>query len=488
MYARTLISFFALLSLFIAPTAQAGSGVVGYYNELQQIKHLGLDYPLERQSGTWITFNTSWNTAIKAVVDSDKGYIFFTDEGTGGGNYDTQVRLFQTNDKTPLIAIVENGYNPPFPEGIKVRFFSRGESDWNDETQWVWPSIGVDDFLPAQMTVKDLRVLKAIGAQVYVKLSPRSVGPVAYLSINEDMTHAVCSGDKSFVVADKTPYLHYCKHLKNNIFNKIETVWSKQDRRFRLSKKSSAVLPWVPFEQGGKEGAKATRDKAFLRMLDAIKNNSAREKLIISYGKESSEKVRLTLEAIALDTKQNGSIRMQAICSLGTSASGKSVPVLMDILETDITQRRGYWGCAIPLLGDLNDRRPIPLLIRIATLNRDQMAGMDHMAIEAVAKLGDKREAAFLESKTSITPVRLAVLQGLARIAAVRSAETLVEGLLEEDEPEIVRAAESGLLKIGSPAIPVLENILTSNMEGYLSKNTKLRIERLVVKIRKMKK
>jgi hypothetical protein len=104
----------------------------------------------------------------------------------GGGNYDTQVRLYHSSDKSPIIVIVENGYNPPFPE----------------------------DFLAAKMTIRDLRVLKSIGAQVYVKLYPKSTVPIAYLSINEDMTRAICGGNNSVVVADKSPYLHYCKHPK----------------------------------------------------------------------------------------------------------------------------------------------------------------------------------------------------------------------------------------------------------------------------------
>lgn len=454
MYVRTTVSLFTLLGLLTAQIAHAGSGIVGYYNELQQIKHLGLDYPLEHRSGTWMTFNSAWNTAIRAVVDSDNGYIFFTDEGTGGGNYDTQVRLFPASDKTPLLAIVENSYNAPFPEDVKVRFFARVGSGWKDETKWVWPSIGIEDFLVAQMTIKDLRALKAIGAQVYVWLSPKSRTPIAYLSINEDMTKAVCGGDGSVVVADKSPYLHYCQHLKDNIFNTINTVWNDNDGRFRLGKKSHGFLPWERYTDSFKIETMATSDMAFLRKLDAIMEDNSREELIISYAKNSSEKVRMTLEALALDTKRKGSIRMQAICSLGASANRKSVPVLMDILETDLRQRRGYWGCAISLLGSLKDRRSIPLLIRVANQGGENLAGMDHMAIKAIAKLGDKREAAFLESKSFIAPVRLAAMQGLARIAAIRSVDILVEGLLEEDEPEIVQAAEEGLLKIGKPALP----------------------------------
>ncbi len=105
------------------------------------------------------------------------------------------------------------------------------------------------------------------------------------------------------------------------------------------------------------------------------------------------------------------------------------------------------------------------------------------MAIQAIAKLGDKREAAFLESKTSIAPVRLAAMRGLARIADVRSADILVQGLQEDDEPEIAQVAEEGLLRIGRAALPALNNAM-SNMEGHLSMKTKSRMSGIIVKIR----
>ena len=192
MYARTIVSLIALLSLLISPIAKAGAGVVGYYNELQQIKHLSLDYPLEHRSGTWITFNKDWNTAIRAAVDSD-------------------------------------------------------------------------------------------------------------------------NGDESVVVADKSPYLHYCMHLKNKIFNKIDTVWNKQDGRFQLGIKSQSRLPWERTNYPFKQDTAATHDTVFLRKLDALGDDNDRENLIIAYAKKPAEKVRLTLEAIALDTERKDFTRMQAI-------------------------------------------------------------------------------------------------------------------------------------------------------------------------------
>jgi len=217
----------------------------------------------------------------------------------------------------------------------------------------------------------------------------------------------------------------------------------------------------------------------FLQKFRKQSDVKARGDLITTLENQTSDKVRRILEQIAADTKEDSSVRMQAICALHASATRKSVSLLMDILETDIKQRRGYWACAIPLLGGLEDRRAIPLLVRVANQNEDQLAGMDHMAIKALAKLGDEREVSYLASKAYIYPVRLAVLDGLARIASVKGAETLIEALQEAEEPEMVEAARHGLLNIGKPAVPMLKNALQDNRDN---KSTS-RIKKLIRKI-----
>jgi len=223
-------------------------------------------------------------------------------------------------------------------------------------------------------------------------------------------------------------------------------------------------------------------DVNFLQKLHTTADVEARSDLVRTLEQKPSESTRLTLETIALDTKEAGGVRMQAICSLGNVATHQSVQVLLDLLESDIQQRRGFWACAIPVLAGLKDRRAIPLLTRIANLREDHLAGMDHMAIEALAEIGDEREASLLASKAYIVAVRLAVIKGLARIASVKSTDILIEGLQGAEEPEIVKAAQSGILKIGKAAIPILENTLTESPEGWDEKY-RTRIQELILKI-----
>ena len=89
------------------------------------------------------------------------------------------------------------------------------------------------------------------------------------------------------------------------------------------------------------------------------------------------------------------------------------------------------------------------------------------MAIEALAEIGDEREVSLLNSKAYIVPVRLSVIKGLARIASIQSVDILIGALQEEDEPEIIKTAEAGLLKLNKVAIPALNKALQETAEGW---------------------
>ena len=94
----------------------------------------------------------------------------------------------------------------------------------------------------------------------------------------------------------------------------------------------------------------AMPDISFLQKLHMTTEVEARIDLVRTLEKQLTEASRITLETVALDTKEGGSVRMQAICSMGSVATHESVSVLLNILEDDVEQRRGFWACAIPVL------------------------------------------------------------------------------------------------------------------------------------------
>ncbi len=241
------------------------------------------------------------------------------------------------------------------------------------------------------------------------------------------------------------------------------------------------LLVWMTSAESG-DADIPQPDSTFLQMLHTTTEIDIRINKVRTLENQPSESTRLTLETIAMDTKEAGDVRMQAICSLGGMADQKSLPVLLNILEDEIQQHRGFWACAIPALAELKDRRAIPLLIRTANQREEHLAGMDHMAIEALAEIGDKREIELLTSKAYIAPVRLAVIEGLARIASVKSTDTLIEALQGAEEPEIVKAAQEGILRIGKAAIPTLNKTLEDFPKGW-DKTYTTRIHVLIKKI-----
>ncbi|KAG1694708.1 hypothetical protein GQR58_006704 [Nymphon striatum] len=219
------------------------------------------------------------------------------------------------------------------------------------------------------------------------------------------------------------------------------------------------IVAWMAIAESG-DILTPQPDSAFLEKLHSTTEIYSQVELVHSLENQPSESTSLTLEILAQDTKQAREVRMQAICSLSAMANKQSLSILLNILKDELNQRRGYWACVIPALAKLKDRSAIPLLIKTADQKQEHLSGMDHMAIEALAAIGDEREAEFLASKAYIVPVRLAVIEGLTRIATVKSTKTLIEALQATEEPEVVKAAQQGILKIGKAAIPLLNKSL----------------------------
>ncbi len=218
-----------------------------------------------------------------------------------------------------------------------------------------------------------------------------------------------------------------------------------------------AILALSPMLTPGAANAADLSNTDLLNSLAIAADDEHRGDIIGQLQDRTGDDIRSALEDMATDTSQTSMIRMQALCALAQSATSESVPVLLEIVERDLIDRHGFWACALPLLGDLKDRRAVPLLLRVGDLQEDHLAGMDHMAIAALSMMATRNEVAFLEGKSHILPVRADVMSALSRIAAPSSAAILVSGLQDGEDGEIIRAATSGLTEIGVLALPALE-------------------------------
>ena len=211
----------------------------------------------------------------------------------------------------------------------------------------------------------------------------------------------------------------------------------------------------VPMAQASADG-----QESLLAALSAESDTDLRIDILIDLGAYEDDAVRVALEAVAGDVTAPPSVRMQAVCSLSGSATSASVPLLLSIIETDLAERHGYWACGIPLLGSLGDRRAVPLLKRIGDLGEEHLIGMDHMAIAALAEMAVPEDAGYLLSKAHVWPVRTTVIATLARLAAPEAVDLFIAALADAEVPEAKGAAQGGLVAIGLPAVPALEDAL----------------------------
>lgn len=190
--------------------------------------------------------------------------------------------------------------------------------------------------------------------------------------------------------------------------------------------------------------------------------------MIASAAWPDGDATRQSLEAQIANTGLDPTLRMEAVCNLAGVANADSVPVLIALVEKDLEERRGFWACAIPILGEIGDRRAIQLLKRIGDLNEEHLAGMDHMAIQAVANMANADDVGYLERKAYVWPVRAVVFQALARIGADTSIDILISGLDDGEDVEIVIAATEGLIGIGAAALSALD-FAAESMSGAMS-------------------
>lgn len=219
--------FICALSLIALPiTALADPSVVDAYREIQDSGLApDLGYRVQSKPGGWAVQSPDWGTDIPITVDGPHGFIEIMDEGTGGGSFETQVVLWRQADGTPLVGIGETIFDPPYPETTRLRFFGFDTKLWGNWSTFVWPDVGLEDFLTGTMSIDDLRALRAIRSSVYIRLPQVGLNPVAHLIVRNEEVEAVCRGEAWFVPTDLTPYLRYCQQMQGELYSRLELIW-----------------------------------------------------------------------------------------------------------------------------------------------------------------------------------------------------------------------------------------------------------------------
>lgn len=220
-------------ALSAAAPSPAGSDVASQYMALMKSGIApDLRYAIRSEAGRWLTTSPDWETPMPVTVDEGKGIIRILDEGTGGGSFETQVALWPGSGGSPLVGIAETAMIQPGQEPTRVRFFEPIAGMWSEQTGYVWPDLSLADFMPGEMTIADLKDLKAIGAAVAVRFPQGGKDAEARLIVPKETVKAVCEGEDWFVPADKAPYLRYCERIADGLFRALPVKWASEEGRF----------------------------------------------------------------------------------------------------------------------------------------------------------------------------------------------------------------------------------------------------------------
>jgi hypothetical protein len=170
-----------------------------------------------------------------AEVDIANGFIRIDDEGTGGGNFETQVALWRLEGEEPLVGIVEAHKDGGIPGQSRVRFFKKVGRNWVDRTPDVWTPVGLQAFMKGDMTIEDLRALETIGAAVYVSLPRKGTAITAEFKLGSIEQYA-CKNDPFANLAEKKPaWDRYCQKLKPALASSVTLPLDPDRTKFLLN-------------------------------------------------------------------------------------------------------------------------------------------------------------------------------------------------------------------------------------------------------------
>lgn len=215
----------------------------------QQATISNLNYPIYHQTmhkEKWVSITTAWNTFIDATVDEKNNYIYILDEGTGGGSFSTQAALWRDDKGTPLLIVSENAYDEGFPERSFLKAFQYMPMSGDATSlgiRLVSPplqNLTLLDFMPKEMNIVDLRILKKIRPTIFYKFSRKGTSIHALLVIKDEFQRQSilkeCYYDKKTCKEMKKAYRYYYQNLKGKVYRNIELEW--KEYQFSIIKKS----------------------------------------------------------------------------------------------------------------------------------------------------------------------------------------------------------------------------------------------------------
>ena len=181
-----------------------------------------------------------------------------------------------------------------------------------------------------------------------------------------------------------------------------------------------------------------------------------------NYEEESTEAI--SLMKIIEDKSFDGQVRMAAVSQLAKLDTPNSAQFLIDVLRQDMKERTGLWAAVIPALGSIGKPEAVPVLLEALTNREEDWLGRE-MAAEALGSIADPGAVESLIESAYYADTRGSAFRALTSIGDARAAGIFIEALDETEDPDIIEAAHQGLLQIGRPAMPALEDALKDYSE-----------------------
>ncbi|PIE59767.1 MAG: hypothetical protein CSA32_02325 [Desulfobulbus propionicus] len=233
-----------------------------------------------------------------------------------------------------------------------------------------------------------------------------------------------------------------------------------EDNAFAADTKLHHTL--VPKEQTSEFSLKAPypeleNDPTMELCLENCKRKSQMAAMSIEAIVESCQHQCDLEKALQMTKSSDAAVKKEGtilLCELGDK---NSVPVLITLLKEDLQKDTGVWFHIIPALGFIGDQRATEVFIEL--VNQDHWQGRE-MTARALGKLGDKRATpALIEAAWhSDTGTREAAVTSLAQLHDPRAAATFVAAIQSGEEQSIRSAATVGLLRLGSDAVPAIND------------------------------
>lgn len=191
--------------------------MVQYYQEIKNSKITPknlLSYKLLIKHKQWIAKEMQYQDSKIISPYIKKQYMQIVQE-MGDGKEIVVLKLFKNKKNLPLICMTKNLFSAKSVANSKLSCFIKEKKQWHKRD--LIPKDDVSIFLSDSMSIKDLKIIKNIGINLFYSISNDKDTIIVRKAINSKEIELICKEDSSIEVDNRDDYLYYCKNLKGKL-------------------------------------------------------------------------------------------------------------------------------------------------------------------------------------------------------------------------------------------------------------------------------